>query len=721
MADTSFISVRMPDGTVINNIPEGITKAQLESKLRANGVWKTEWDTEPQAPQQEQATPQAMAQEDAKTWRGLAGKALQGATFGFGDEIAAGIGAPIYSALSQFTSNPRGVGQMYDEALALQRADMVKAQEEAPVASLGAEIGTGILTGGAMANLAKQGVAKASPQAASALSRYIAANPKKAGAIIGAGTGGLYGAGVGEGDNRLDTAAQGAIFGAPFGFAGGALGQFLSRRGTMGVPNSATGAADDVGAPSMNMLKQGLKGADLGDAQGVLSPEQLQRAQELSSVGVTRPTAAMLSRDPRTWQFERNTAGIAGVGDDIRQRYVESNEAIKDALKSLGKSFGGKASTPYEAGESIAEAVTAKNKEMQKAVGDLYGRIRGENLLTKGFKPNRILDALDEASDNAYADNIVNSLSRKMKRYGLLDGKGQYQEGQALSVSQAEELRKFANSLRGDKQTDHIVGNIIDALDDDVIETAGSDAFKAARDAARNRFREFESKILGGLAEGKIVSDDVLKKTVYGGKVKDVQALKESLLSGTGEQVARGRQAWNDLKLQTLNDIMDKATSGGGKLSGTSLKRQLDKIGKERLETVFDPHELMKLKTIEKAAEYTTIEVPESFVNYSGTGAANVNNALSGVLQTSGLGNFMESAGGALARLPFGMNIPGSVVGTPLRAGGKLMQDTAQKQSVRNVLNPYGSALGRFTNPNAVGKGGVYGGVLGKQFINEEQ
>lgn len=129
----------------------------------------------------------------------------------------------------------------------------------------------------------------------------------------------------------------------------------------------------------------------------------------------------------------------------------------------------------------------------------------------------------------------------------------------------------------------------------------------------------------------------------------------------------------------------------------------------------------MQLKTIEKALEYTTIEVPESVVNYSGTGAANVNNALSGILQKSGVGNAMVKGAEGFSRIPIVGQI-GSPLAAGVKAGGQVMQDAALKRSVKGSLDPQ-SALRRLADPALVGKTGVAGGVGGntryKQMTNE--
>lgn len=744
------MDIRMPDGTLISNVPDGTSKTALKAKLQASGMWNPAWDSamgEPETPAKTSKTPadvgpdntpEQVAAADARmaeivknggtkpsTPMGALAKFANGATFGFGDEIAGGMAAPLIAATTDLT-----LPESYDAATKNIRGNMGKIDKENPGAGLILELAGGLTSGGALKTGLEKAGAKVAPTASSALMNWIAANPMKAGAAIGAGSGGLYGFGDADGSlgDRASNAGFNAMVGGPLGFVAGGLTKFLDSRGAFtGAADDATmGLAPNAGAPmaaaapaategrsALARMAQGNKGATMDEAASVLTPEQLERAAVLKEVGIEKPTAAMISRDPRLWQFERNTAKLPGVGDELMQRYTDSNLAIQNALTTLGKGTGGKASTAYEAGESVVDAVTAKNKEMQSEVGKLYGKVREEVGDKVGFAPNRIVTALDEASDNAYADNLVNSMMRKMRRYGVIDGEGKAVPEATLNINQAEELRKFANSLKGDHQTDRIVSNVIDALDDDVIETAGNDAFKVARDAARDRFREFESKILGGVADGKVVADDVLRKTVFGGKVKDVEALRNSLMSGSEDQVMRGTQAWSDLKLQALNTITANATDAGGALSGARLTKEMDKIGKERLEILFDPEELMKLKTIQKAAEYTTVQVPGAAVNHSNTASA-----LSSILESSKIGDFLNTAGLALGKVPLAgpvLAVPGAVA----RASGGLLRDAAQQQSVNNALNPFGSALSRYTNPEAVFAGGAGSGILGSQFTQQ--
>lgn len=127
----------------------------------------------------------------------------QGATFGFGDEIAAGV----QSALG---------GQSYDAALAGNREALAQSRDERPWLTGGAEVAGSML-------VPVPGAAMRAMGTGSTMSRI------GAGAVTGAGLGGAYGFGTGEGGavDRLRSAGGGALVGGGFGVAASALGQLF--------------------------------------------------------------------------------------------------------------------------------------------------------------------------------------------------------------------------------------------------------------------------------------------------------------------------------------------------------------------------------------------------------------------------------------------------------------------------------------------------------------
>lgn len=737
-ADT--INVELPDGTIIEGVPAGITRTQLQARLQKAGL---SLEAAPQAP-----TAAASNKEPPPVNYNTAEEGMQsllsGATFGTNDEITSALGAlGAYGYDQLFGEGEMALGDFYDEGLNIRRNKNDAFRKENPGTALGLEVAGGLAGG---AGLAK-GAATFAPKTAASLTTWAKANPMRATVAAGAASGGAYGFGTGEGGatDRVENAISDAGLGALGGYVGGkiinkgreivsrpgvqsALAKLGERFGTL-TDDVTSGAArsvddiaartDDVAVAAVDDSASALAGFadDAGDATFVnsldkMTPEQSLRARTLREVGVKEPTVGMLDRTPKSWQFEQNTKGIQGIGEPIQQRYIDANIAIQNALDDVAKKTGGKATTSYEAGSTVVEAIQKKSKEMQKEVGKLYTSVRERFGDSIGMRPNQFMDAIDEVSDEAAGDTILNSVMRRLKRWEVVDSNGNLIDGTELSVSKAEELRKFINRLSdaNDPSVKRIKGLLIDSLDNDVIDTANVDAFKQARDAARDKFTEFSRQsIVGKVNEGKIVPDDVVRKTIFGGKVNDLKKFKDSLLSGTDKQVERGVAALNDIRVQGLQEIIDKSLSPSGELSGSRFSKQLAKIGKERLEIIYDPETVMQLKTIEKALEYTTIPVPQSVVNYSGTAAANVNNYLSGLMQGSKIGGALEKTGEAMSKVPLVGALPGKFTAE----GGEYLNKLATKQSVKNVTNP-AEALRRLAAPQpGVGiAAGVGGGNL---------
>lgn len=146
----------------------------------------------------------------------------QGMTFGFSDEIAAGM------------ASGGGLWGDYDEELASERGRMAENKELAGGYELGGQIAGGLATG---AGLMKSGVT------------MLAKKPtvlKAAGE--GALYGGAYGAGSSEEGERLEGAAKGAVTGA---VTGGAL-----QGGANAVKSKIANRAAQKSAPTVDGLKQ---------------------------------------------------------------------------------------------------------------------------------------------------------------------------------------------------------------------------------------------------------------------------------------------------------------------------------------------------------------------------------------------------------------------------------------------------------------------------------
>src|SRR3546814_11639854 len=95
---------------------------------------------------------------------------------------------------------------------------------------------------------------------------------------------------------------------------------------------------------------------------------------------------------------------------------------------------------------------------------------------------------------------------------------------------------------------------MIDALDDDVVNTLGDDAFKAARQSAKARFDEFSKTFAGRIADEGIPPERLTQRLLGATSLKDLRSLTQSLTSGTPEKITRcqrartesGRATWKE-------------------------------------------------------------------------------------------------------------------------------------------------------------------------------
>ncbi len=194
------MDVKMPDGTIIRDVPEGTTKAELSRRLNLA-----------------QAGPPAMSA--LQTLDDVARSIAQGVTFGFADEIAARVNPAINRALGLEAP------ETTEEALAQERAR-------------DAAIPSAIAIPGQIAGAVGSTLLAAPAVAAGAARAGLTSLPKAVQfGAVGASEGAVAGAGTATEGERL----EGAALGAPLGAAVGATAPTVIS-GVTGLINRVRGA-----------------------------------------------------------------------------------------------------------------------------------------------------------------------------------------------------------------------------------------------------------------------------------------------------------------------------------------------------------------------------------------------------------------------------------------------------------------------------------------------
>jgi hypothetical protein len=357
---------------------------------------------------------------------------------------------------------------------------------------------------------------------------------------------------------------------------------------------------------------------------GTLSAEELARKANLITQGV-KPTRSMVTRNPGDWTMERNLQKLAGSADDeLRQTgqqltdvYTGNDKALTTALQKLSANLP--KGTQEAHGMTAMKALDALAESSQDDVSNLYTAVRtakGDQLASDA---RQLASTLDDLRDNTYAEKLVGSVTNKLRRFGMLDAEGNLTD-KTLTVTQAEELRKFVNKLPNDFGKKDIVR----AIDADVLSGLGEDAFSGARKAAQERFAMLGNpstqralNALGELQQGK-TAQNFIKSQVIDAADQDVETLMKTLGNLPSAKQAEAVDALRAGVLSYLEDAAGNPNSA--KFSGAAFNKAIDDIGEKKLAAVLGMPQYVKLKNLARAALDATYEPPYSAVNHSGSG-----------------------------------------------------------------------------------------------------
>lgn len=429
--------------------------------------------TAPMAPPAQAGT---MPTPDGVTGRGLASSALQGLSFGFGDELAGALGA-VPAALTTGTSIPEAYRGIRDIA----REERKEFEGANPNVALASEVGGGLLGG---TGLIKAGMA---------IPKTIGGAVKQAGLL-----GGVYGAGTSEQETvpeLLGDVAKGAVLGGVTGGALPAIGKGLSTLGekvvqpaTSKVYRAAVDKLQDAGISLTTGQKTGsdrvkavegslgstLLGGEIGKTMNK-GREQFQK-KLMGMAGFTKDdvteglvTAESLSNagDNLSKQYTKALAGkTVNLADDafidslanISQKHsellpVDQKKAVGDIVDSLldKATQGPITGQKYQ---SLRSDLGRLERKTQGPVGDLYGDLKR---------------ALDDQFTNA-VDNVTaqtkKGLDKQYAQYKQLDTLYNRTGGQEVSsgVLPLASLNRLAKKSPGSKEWKELVNSASQVL-----------------------------------------------------------------------------------------------------------------------------------------------------------------------------------------------------------------------------------------------------------------
>lgn len=369
---------QFPDGTDPNVIKQALAKkfapdkALAPNMLAAKRAGEGTLEVSPDAARKQAAFDQAHIgdlQDTLKTGRldALGRGALQGLTFGFGDEVVAAIRPYLHE------------GETYDSALKDQRDALAQARQDRPGYAYGGEIAGGVATGIATG----AGFGANSP---------TLIGRAGGGALTGAAQGAVYGAGTGEGGakERAINAAKSAAIGGAIG-AAAPVAIAGARAGARAVANPIRslfnmGSENQASSAIAKMLaRSGMSQAEVDAALKAAASEGQPEFALADALGAPGQRALSgVARQPgeaNAIVTEALTKRQGGQGDRLGSFVADALDAPDTAAQrtaNLTAARGAAADTAYSAARGNAAPVDVRGA--LSAIDDRIGGMSGSGV-----------------------------------------------------------------------------------------------------------------------------------------------------------------------------------------------------------------------------------------------------------------------------------------------------------------------------------------------------
>lgn len=361
-------------------VKSGATPQQIDDFLMPLGFSSSNAGREPTSPGIDYSAADARAQQqidDRMAEHGGAGAAgvmgaVDTATFGFGDEITAGGNAFIQSL-----SGKGSIGDLYDRNIGIERGYREHLQKEHPYA-----YGAGQFIGGA------------------AIPIGAGVSSVRGLATLGAAQGGAYGFGSSEGNplQRLPGAVIGAGTGGAFGAALGVAAPYVENALIRYAPNAAKRAEMDAARPVI----------EAGGRQGIPIRQPDVRP------GLRGDLAAV----------EKSPSAGPQVGNTLRA----DREAMEARVGDLGTATGGEAKDPYALGNDLHGTANRHKERTSNEATVLFERAKRLARDHRVENPPQTFAAIDERiaeltangeTANAAEIKVLRGIKSDLQKSGL--------------------------------------------------------------------------------------------------------------------------------------------------------------------------------------------------------------------------------------------------------------------------------------------------------------
>lgn len=695
------MDVRLPDGTIIQGVPDGTTKADLVQRLQRNGMAvPSEWLAA--APPPPSAAERAGgALKEVPRQLGLTGRYAMEGLGGLAD---------VFTAPFRVGLNAAGVkNRPYADVAADFATGLGMPQPQGANERVIGDAARLVAGGGGM-GAAARGSAALTQGVTRGVLQQLAANQGTQG--ISAATAGLAGgstreAGGGPGAQFLASLLGGVAGGAGAGLAQSVGGNLAARGRALLTPDKPQAVEQQIelalrgSGTDWSALPERVRQAMRAEVAAALktgddlNPDAIRRLADFRQVPNTTPTRGMLTQDPGLITRERNLAKTGANSADLGLQRLPMLENRNTAalLSAIDDAGARNAPDAFSTGQRAIGALQGNIDASRARISGLYDQARdsaGRSAQLDGHAfTSRASQLLDE---NLLGGALPKSVETHLNRIA---------QGEVpFDVNYAEQLKTAMGKLQrasSDGQTRMALGVVRQALDATPLRGAGSgipnpgnlpavmsngpqpaslgaesiQAFNRARQANAAFMSRVEGTpalraVMDGVEPDRFVQQFI---TGSGASAADVRALARA--------AAANPEAMGAIKASIADHLKSAATNGTDdvvKWSSAAYNKALNNIGDRKLSAFFAPEEIAQLRAIGRVGTYMQAQPAGSAVNNSNSGALMLGRGLDWLTDKAPLG-IDKVLQGVIRGQQQGaaLNVPGALRAPQLPQSGGLL------------------------------------------------
>jgi len=452
------------------------------------------------------------------------------------------------------------------------------------------------------------------------------------------------------------------------------------------TPISVTGKPP---APVFSEPEKGVFASSAPDVKGgVPQADQTRRAQVLRDVGLEDARQSAITGNASDASTDFQMSRVDNPSGQLMRRTLENEKAaITNYADRISQETGGSSlndqAAKYSRGGAILQPLNDLSDWFDAKTKALYYEAaeRAQGVPTQLDSFRKVLgdDSLATNSDRVQMRQAIQSYAKSLNI--IREDGSIFSDGQ-----QAESMRKYLNE-NWSPQNSGMVNKLKQALDEDVMSSAGEDIYGEARslwalkkDTLDNpkgisHLLDTSGPSVAGGRRGvnQVVPTEKVPDTVTNMPVDQLAHIVDTLKKVPSELQPQAQAALAEIKAQFAHNVRDIGSKQAGQWNAKGVSQYLSNNAK-RMQIVFEPEELQKFGTLNDAGNILAKDQ-----SYPGAFAQQHNLLRTGVTHAvekgaTAAGGFAFGVPGAVAGNIIGSNIAGKInASSELRATQKRM------------------------------------------------